>query len=335
MALPISKLSILAILFLATWASSRQLLKPSMMERHERWMLEYGRTYEGEEEKAVRFAIFKKNVEFIEEFNAGGTRPYKVGINAFADQTNEEFTAARNGLRVPEVCEATPFSYGNATALPPTMDWRKEGAVTPVKDQGQCGSCWAFSAVAATEGINQISTSKLISLSEQEIVDCDRTSQDQGCSGGYMEDAFSFIIKNKGIAAESTYPYTGRDDTCNKSEESPEAAKISAYKKVPANSESALLKAVAHQPVSVSIDASGMAFQFYSSGVFAGDCGTDLDHGVTAVGYGEDQHGTKFWLVKNSWGTSWGEEGYIRMERDVAAKGGLCGIAMDSSYPVA
>ncbi|KAL1555315.1 cathepsin L [Salvia divinorum] len=205
-------------------------------------------------------------------------RPYKVGINAFADQTNKEFTAARNGLIVPEVCEATSFRYGNATAFPSTMDWRKEGAVTPVKDQGQCGSCWAFSAVAATEG------SRL--------------------QRGYMEDAFSFIIKNKGIATESTYPYTGSDDTCNKNEKSSEAAKISAYEKVPLNSESALLKAVAHQPVSVSIDASRMAFQFYSSGVFVGDCGTDLDHGVTAVGYGEDQHGTKNWLVKNSWGTS-------------------------------
>lgn len=148
MALSISKLSILAILFLATWGSaSRQLPKPSMMERHERWMLEYGRTYEGEEEKAARFAIFKKNVEFIEAFNAEGTRPYKVGINAFADQTNEEFTAARNGLRVPEVCEATPFRYGNATALPSTMDWRKEGAVTPVKDQGQCGKSHSPSSI--------------------------------------------------------------------------------------------------------------------------------------------------------------------------------------------
>ncbi|CAN4109127.1 unnamed protein product [Withania somnifera] len=296
-------------------------------------MIQYRRVYRTNAEKESRFKIFKENVERIEAFNDAANQPYKLGINAFADLTNKEFRAARNGLKIP-VCEPriTSFKYENVTAVPTTMDWRTKGAVTPIKDQGQCGSCWAFSAIAATEGITKLSTGKLISLSEQELVDCDRTSEDQGCEGGYMEDAFEFIVKDKGIASEKNYPYKAADGSCNKKEESPPAAYIKGYEKVPKNNEKALLKAVANQPVSVSIDASDFSFQFYSSGVFQGPCGTELDHGVTAVGYGKAD-GTKYWLIKNSWGTSWGENGYIRMERDIDAKGGLCGIAMDASYP--
>ncbi|OMP06385.1 hypothetical protein COLO4_08162 [Corchorus olitorius] len=314
---------------------SRRLQEASLYERHEQWMAEYARVYKTDAEKEMRFNIFKSNVEFIESFNAAGNQPYKLGINAFADLTNEEFRASRNGFRRPQgltLIKEKRFRYEDVTAVPASMDWREKGAVTPIKDQAQCGSCWAFSAVAATEGIHQITTGKLISLSEQELMDCDK-GVDQGCEGGEMDDAFEFIIRNHGIATEATYPYKGDDGTCNKTEEASHAATITGYEVVPANNEDALLKAVANQPVSVSIDAGGYAFQFYSNGIFTGDCGTELDHGVAAVGYGATSNGTLYWIVKNSWGTEWGEEGYIRMQRNIKAKEGLCGIAMDSSYP--
>ncbi|GAA0183770.1 cysteine protease [Lithospermum erythrorhizon] len=334
------KLLFTTLLLFGVWASqttSRTLQDQTLVSRHEQWMARYGRVYQDETEKANRFKIFKENVEYIESFNNDGAKTHKLGVNQFADITNEEFRATRNRFKMSSTprFSRTSFIYENVTDVPTSMDWREKGAVTPIKDQGQCGCCWAFSAVAATEGIHQLTTGKLVSLSEQELVDCDTSGADQGCEGGLMDNAFEFIISNHGLTTESNYPYQGVDGTCNANKESPDAATIIGYQDVPANSESALLKAVANQPISVAIDASGQDFQFYSSGVFKGDCDTQLDHGVTAVGYGETSDGTKYWLVKNSWGTSWGENGYIRMQRDIQAAEGICGIAMQASYPTA
>ncbi|KAJ9146935.1 hypothetical protein P3X46_029148 [Hevea brasiliensis] len=310
----------LALIFIfgavASQAAARTLQDSSMHERHEEWMARYGRVYKDVKEKKMRYKIFEEN----------------LGINQFADLTNEEFKTSRNRFKG-HMCsaQAGPFRYENVSAAPSSTDWRKKGAVTAIKDQG---SCWAFSAVAAVEGVTQLATGKLISLSEQELVDCDTKGEDQGCQGGLMDDAFKFIEQNQGLTTEANYPYEGSDGTCNTEKEANHAAKIKGYEDVPTNNEAALMKAVAKQPVAVAIDAGGFEFQFYSSGIFTGSCGTELDHGVAAVGYGES-NGMKYWLVKNSWGTQWGQEGYIRMQKDVDAKEGLCGIAMQASYPTA
>lgn len=180
------------------------------------------------------------------------------------------------------------------------------------------------------EGVTMIKTGQLISLSEQQLVDC--ATENSGCKGGFMDTAFEFIQHNNGLATEDNYPYNGMDGVCNAKEA---AATISGYEDVPPNSESELQKSVANQPVSVAIDAGGSDFQFYSSGVFKGSCGTELNHGVTVVGYGTSDDGINYWLVKNSWGDRWGEQGYIKIERDVDAQEGRCGIAMKPSYPTA
>ncbi|KAK7263740.1 hypothetical protein RJT34_31336 [Clitoria ternatea] len=334
-------ISLALFLWLGLWAfqvTCRTLQDASMYEKHQQWMIRYGKVYKDPQEREKRFNIFKDNVNYIEASNSVANKQYNLGINQFADLTNEEFIASRNrfkGHMCSSITKTATFKYENVTALPSSIDWRQKGAVTPIKDQGQCGCCWAFSAVAATEGIHKLSTGKLTSLSEQELVDCDINGVDQGCEGGLMDDAFKFIIQNHGLNTEANYPYKGVDGKCNANEEGNHAATITGYEDVPTNNEKALQKAVANQPVSVAIDASGSDFQFYKSGVFTGSCGTELDHGVTAVGYGVSDDGTEYWLVKNSWGTTWGEEGYIRMQRGVDAAEGLCGIAMEASYPTA
>nr|AJD78155.1 cysteine proteinase SAG12H9 [Hevea brasiliensis]AJF19713.1 cysteine proteinase [Hevea brasiliensis] len=322
----------LAVLVVGLWASqgwSRSFFEASMVERHEMWMVQYRRAYEDSTEKERRFKIFKENVEFIDCFNNARNKPYKLGINEFTDLTNEEFRASHNGFVMSSHRTSSrimPFRYENVTEVASGLDWRTKGAVTPIKDQGlQC--------MAAMEGITKLSTGKLISLSEQELVDCDTSGIDLGCDGGCMDHAFEFIIQNNGLSTEANYPYWGVDGNCNSMKAADPKAMITGFEYVPANDEEALLKAVAHQPVSVAIDTGESAFQHYSSGVFTGDCGTELDHAVTVVGYGTSDDGTKYWLVKNSWGTSWGESGYIRMERDIDAEEGLCGIAMQPSYP--
>ncbi|KAK9152998.1 hypothetical protein Sjap_000478 [Stephania japonica] len=344
----IARLVVLVMLALCSSAAPGRALvddiEGSMLERHERWKALHGRVYKDASEEKKRFNVFKENVKYIEQFNNKDVNhSYKLSVNELADLTNEEFKVTRNGYngvlhledKLARVTSSSSFKYENVEEVPSTMDWRANGAVTPVKNQGQCGCCWAFSAVAATEGINKIKTGELISLSEQQLLDCTTSDITRGCHGGLMDDAFRFIISNQGLNTETNYPYNEAQGTCNAEMVSNHVVQITGYEDVPANNEAALLNAVANQPVSVALDGSGRQFQFYSSGVFTGYCGTQLTHAVTIVGYGVTDDGIKYWLAKNSWGTRWGESGYMRIQRDVDAEEGLCGLAKLASYPTA
>nr|GMC57687.1 cysteine proteinase COT44-like [Ipomoea batatas] len=284
---------------------------------HQQWLAEHGKAYNGVGEMDKRFQIFKDNLKFIDEHNSMENRTYKVGLNKFADLTNDEYRSRFLGTRsdakrryVKSRNASQRYGFRASEMLPESVDWRKNGAVAPVKDQGGCG--------------------ELVTLSEQELVDCDR-SYNEGCNGGLMDYAFQFIISNGGIDTEAHYPYKGSDGVCDS--KNAKTVTIDGYEDVPQN-ENALKKAVAHQPVSIAIEASGRAFQFYSSGIFTGKCGTELDHAVVVVGYGSE-NGSDYWIVKNSWGSSWGEGGYVRMERNVGGThSGKCGITMEASYPI-
>ncbi|XP_022082020.1 cathepsin L1-like [Acanthaster planci] len=249
------------------------------------------------------------------------------------DQTNVEFRKQMNGYLMRKM----PLKPANATTdtsdLPTTVDWRTKGYVTPVKNQGQCGSCWAFSATGSLEGQTFKKTGKLPSLSEQNLVDCARKSSYgcHGCEGGTLQGAFQYVIDNMGIDSEASYPYEAKDDTCRFSRASV-AATDRMYTNLPSMNEQALQRAVATVgPISVAIDASHMSFQLYHSGVYdEPKCSqTSLDHGVLTVGYGVEE-GKDYWLVKNSWGANWGMKGYIMMSR---CKNNQCGIATDAVYP--
>jgi cathepsin L len=289
------------------------------------WMQTHGKSY-SHDQFQHRYSVFKTNQRFIDAHNKLG-KTYTVAMNHMGDLTNEEYKQFFLGTKVAST-ELQVMS--DATAPPATWDWTKKGAVTPVKNQGQCGSCWSFSTTGSTEGCHQITTSKLVGLSEQNLVDCSGSYGNEGCNGGLMTQAMQYIIANGGIDTENSYPYTAEDGTCAYNSAN-SGATLKSFVNVQTGSESDLQVKVQMGPTSVAIDASQSSFQFYSGGVYnEPNCSsTQLDHGVLAVGWGTDSS-TPYWIVKNSWGTSWGMNGYIWMSRNLNNQ---CGIATMATLP--
>jgi hypothetical protein len=290
-----------------------------------RWVEQWGKSYEHEGFFGA-YNTFRVNLDYIVEHNSLNNS-YTLAMNKFGDLTSAQFGKTYCGFVARERNEEPVEFNGIPSAA---IDWIAKGAVTPVKDQGQCGSCWAFSATGAIEGAVQIKTSKLTSVAEQQLVDCAGSEGNQGCNGGLMDYAFQWVIKNNGIAGESDYPYTARDGSCK---QKASVSTITAFKDVPSRNEAALLDAVNLGPVSIAVEADKSVFQFYHDGVLDNPaCGTQLDHGILVTGYDTDATVKKdFWNVKNSWGASWGKNGYIKLVRGK----NQCGISLAASYVVA
>jgi C1A family cysteine protease len=272
----------------------------------------FAKKYESNIELFKRYNIFKDNLDFISQENSKNFT-YSLGVNEFTDLSHEEFVSTYVGKLTNNVQEL-PVLQESVAPVPNDVDWRSQGAVNAIKNQGQCGSCWAFAAVAAIEGANKVGGRGLPNLSEQQLVDCSGSAGNHGCGGGLPSNAINWVSRNGGLCSESGYPYTARDGrcttTCSKSASTSGANGVG-------RSDSGLVAAINSRPVAVAIEASGRAFQSYKSGTFTGPCGQNLDHAVTAVGYTGSAY-----IVRNSWGSSWGQGGYIMMARPA----NTCGI---------
>jgi C1A family cysteine protease len=297
----------------------------------------FNKRYSTLEELEKRFEVFRDNYRFIVEHNSDRSQNFTLGVNRFADLTNHEFkTKYVNGVQSEPLGMYLCTAYSSsASGAPTSIDWRSKGAVTAVKDQGQCGSCWSFSGTGAMEGAWAVRYGQLYSFSEQELVDCANgiSYGSYGCNGGQMDGAFKYAIQT-GMCTESAYPYvsgsTGSAGSCKACNI---VAKFSSCYDVKPNDQLSLKAAVAQQPVSVAIEADTRYFQLYTSGVLTStSCGTTLDHGVLVVGYGTE-NSTPYWLVKNSWSASWGDQGYVKIMRSESTNdAGICGIAKQPSF---
>lgn len=298
------------------------------------WQTKHQKFYGTPMEEIHRALVFFANYLKVKSHDA--SLGWTVELNGFADMDTKEFTTKYTGLNLasrPASKNVKTFNPTNVGDNPKSVDWRAQGAVNPIKNQGSCGSCWAFSANAGFESAAYLAGyTPLYSYSEQQLVDCATEEGNQGCNGGWMTSAYDYVIKVGGLQTEQSYPYTGKDDACTSDKSKFAPPQITGYIEVPENRCDLLETAVAQQPVTVAVDAN--AWQFYKNGVFSSAfCTNYLNHGVAAVGYSNDAS-KPYWIIRNSWGTTWGEEGYMLLNKvSNAGKQGLCGVCMVTAFP--
>lgn len=348
-------------LLLALAAVSMSMSTVKGVEPHERfakWAQEFRIHFRDETHSASVFQKWLNNDQFIQEINERNLT-YSLGHNPFSGMDLDEFRRFYLwDSRLPKRSEDRTYdaTFQGSDPLPSTIDWTANGAVTPVKDQGQCGSCWSFSTTGALEGAFYLNTGSLTSFSDQQLVDCDTLKnggRDHGCNGGLMDNAFSWIAKNNGLCQEVDYPYvsgsTKTGGTCQTKCSNVKGSDVDHFTDVKPSSDEDMMAALSKRPVSIAIEADQREFQLYKSGVFTGACGTTLDHGVLVTGYGSESSevdtsgkSLDFYLVKNSWSKSWGLNGYIKLGRGINPEtgatyndgAGQCGMLLQASYPV-
>ncbi|XP_029104318.1 cathepsin S-like [Scleropages formosus] len=308
----------------------------TLNDQWELWKSQHEKMYTEQREEAHRRLVWENNLRLIEKHNREvslGLHSFTMGLNHFADKTEEELDSMLNCLKEePDALQFANYTFkpSQDTTLPDSVDWRTKGLVSPVRDQGSCGSCWAFATVGTLEGQMARKNCRMIPLSPQNLMDCSVRYGNHGCKGGHMRNALNYVIRNKGIDSDQFYPYKAKEGKCRYSVQG-KAGHCSTYRVLPWGDEKALQYTVATVgPVAVSIDATH-SFVRYGKGIYHDPrCTQTPNHAVLVVGYGTHR-GQDYWLVKNSWGTDWGENGYVRMARN---KKNLCGIANQAIYPV-
>jgi cathepsin L len=290
----------------------------------------YNKSYETDSEYWYRYGIFKKNYIIIDNHNNNTNNNFTLRMNYFGDYDNLEYAHIKGYYNLGQKnITFNPLRHKMSYPVPDAIDWRAENLVTPIKNQGQCGSCWAFSTTGVIEGVHAKQTGNLVSLSEQQLVDCSQGNY--GCGGGWPSLALENVIKRGGIDSEKSYPYQGDDESCSYNK-SNIGAIIKSVVNITKYNMTELVNAIGTiGPISVAIDASDPAFQFYSGGIYTSKvCSPDnLDHAVLAIGYGFTSNKSKYFIIKNSWGMDWGEEGFMYFNRDID---NMCGIVMDAVY---